>query len=150
MTATTSHNPPTHQHAITPEGGWTMQAYFDEAVRYLASMKHRCADGTVCFYRRGANACVIGHFISDQQAKELGISLEWGGNGGVNVLARYPALEGVAFPAGEQGVLLARRLQSVHDRSHKWDSSGFVGWADIQLIADEHGLTLNYPETQVK
>ena len=133
--------PQLHNVPTAPEGGWTLQSYFDEAVRYLASMAEPCTvtdDGDIaCTYRtESGSACLVGHFVPNDHivADEYQSFITVG----VTDLIRFPELAGVAWPT--DNIELANDLQHVHDSTGYWSKRGFVAPGRLREIAAHWNL----------
>ena len=121
----------------------SMQEYFDKTVEHLRGMDRRSfiAGRDVCAYLdRQGRKCAVGCHIPDGHPAQ---NFNSNANGtGVDELAeRYPDLEGIAFPAGRSGILLAGQLQKTHDDPDNWiPTVGFDGEGQLHKVADIFNL----------
>jgi hypothetical protein len=88
----------------------TEQDYFDKTVNHMVQQGDACMLNGFCVYRAYSKSCAVGYWIPEGHPAE-------GEVGGVDSLVNgYSDLEGVAWPATENGIALAGRLQNLHDK----------------------------------
>lgn len=123
----------------------TMQEALDAVSKHLATMPHRSQKlnrsgigrgQTICAYRSlDGLKCAIGCLIDDNNAAarfdEYSMS-------DVGSLIQKRAIE-LPFDT-DLSVTFLSELQLVHDTVHNWNSTGFVGHAQLAKLANMYGL----------
>lgn len=97
----------------------TMQRYYDETISYLLEQERAASDRGHCFYlTEDGNKCAVGYWIPDGHPAQ-GVIM-----GVIGLAEIYPDLKGVAWPDHPDGLVLASKLQALHDSPSRLREGG--------------------------